>query len=108
MKAEAKRKLVELVAKGAWPPAGHPWRALALLPKAERDSMFRSQAWVALLEGLAHLRAGAERMVLKTSNLQSSRDEACGIINTVNILTTLESEMADFDKLANEAKEEKK
>jgi hypothetical protein len=102
---QANHKIREMAAKGEWPPVGHPWRALATLPRQEQEHLFHSLGWEALLVGLARLRDTAIATVSNTSKPQPLRDEACGIIGVVDILTKLEDEMAAFQRLVAEGEE---
>lgn len=96
---QANHRIREMAAKGEWPPAAHPWRALATLNRQEQEHLFHSLGWEALLVGLARLRDNAIATCSNTSKPQPLRDEACGIIGVVDILTALEGEMDAFHKL---------
>jgi hypothetical protein len=96
---QANLKIREMAAKGEWPPVGHPWRALALLPKEEQALLFQGQGWRAVAEGLGLLRDQAINLCSNTGKPSPLRDEACGIIHLVDVLVHLEAEVAAFRKL---------
>ena len=50
------QRLRKLVAEGKWPPKGHPWTALLLLPPKQVQEWFQAPVGQAWLEGLNNLR----------------------------------------------------
>src|SRR5579872_1815686 len=100
---EANRRIRELAAKGEWPPAGHPWRELALLPHPQVVQFFQQAEWLALVKGLAQLRADAIRVAVNTAKPQPLRDEACGMLKAVETILGLPSELDALYKIIKEA-----
>lgn len=88
------RKLWE---EGKWPPVGHPWRAVALLPKEESEEMFQSAAWKAISQGLLQLRDRAVSVAMSSAPV-GERDEARGVYNIINDLLDLPAHIAGFHR----------
>jgi hypothetical protein len=78
-----------LIRAGQWPPEGHPWRALALLPPEEVAQFFRGPIWAALRAGLSQQREGAVDRALHERALDK-RDEARGVANALEDVLILE------------------
>lgn len=85
-------RLRQAVKAGQWPPEGHPWRELALLPNPDLEAFFQGPIWAALKVGLSQLRERAVDKALHDRDA-SVRDESRGVANTVDDILHLQEAM---------------
>lgn len=97
---QANQRIKELAAKGEWPPVGHPWRTLALLPKQEVASFFQEETWQAVKAGLLSLRTDNVKVAVDASKDEKVREQACGVINFIDyMLGFIEIELPAYQKM---------
>lgn len=95
-------KIKALHKEGQWPPEGHPWRVLALLPPEVVDQFLRGPVWQALVEGLSQLRDNAIEVALSSPEL-GKRDEARGVVNICRDIIDLEGQIMAFHQAIKES-----
>lgn len=96
MAEEARKRRQAEYKAGKWPPAGRPWRAVMLLPSQVTAEAFRGETWHAILQELRLIQAKAQAVVNDTSLPVPQRDEAVGVVKTIEGLLQLEVVVKQF------------
>ena len=106
-KLNSKAQRVALAKEGKWPPVGHPWRELALLPPEELERFFHGPIWEALALGLCRNRDKGLRTAVARGVEPCDRDEARGVVQSMEDILELPKAIAsviEILKLATETK----
>ena len=85
------QRLRKLLAEGKWPPKGHPWTELLLLPPKQVQEWFQVPAGRAFLLGLSNLLKLAQDQLEREVNKR-------GVIDTV-LIYELRSQVELYKKL---------
>lgn len=89
----------DLYREGKWPPEGHPWREVALLPEEETKTGFHSNLWTAISQGLRLMSQQAVSKMATATDLQTL-GAAQGVYNIVEELLSLPDHIKGFhDKI---------
>lgn len=85
------QRLRDLVAQGKWPPKGHPWTELLLLPPKQVQEWLQAPVGRAFLQGLRNLRDRAKDQLDNVVSKRGDLDAA--------LIYELRSEVEVYDKL---------
>lgn len=89
-------RIKELWVKGLWPPEGHPWRGVALLPLHQVKGDLQTQTWLQVLQGLRQVREQAINLMLKSTSTEAEMYEARGVVKTCDMLLQLQGQIEEF------------